>query len=263
MRPVDLSAFMEQLARMSGQAILPFFRTRLNVIDKAGAQSGRFDPVTEADRAAETVIRRQIRATFPGHGILGEEFETENAGAEYLWVIDPIDGTRAFICGLPVWGTLIGLMRNGDPVMGVMHQPYTGELFFGDGRIAQLRGPQGSRDLRTRDCGGLAGAHLMTTDPRLFAEGDRPRYARVEAAAKMTRFGADCYAYAMLAAGHVDLVIESGLQPYDIVALIPIIEGAGGVVSDWDGGSAKNGGRILAAATPALHAAALALLGGE
>lgn len=261
MRPVELSAFMEQLAHLSGQAILPFFRTRLTVLDKNDSQSGRFDPVTEADRAAETVIRRQIRATFPGHGVLGEEFETENGEAEYLWVVDPIDGTRAFICGLPVWGTLIGLMRNGAPVMGVMNQPYTGELFYGDGGQALIKGPRGQRELTTRQCTDLADAHLMTTDPRLFAAGDRPRYGRVEEKVKLTRYGTDCYAYAMLASGHVDIVIESGLKPYDIVALIPIIEGAGGVITTWDGKSAKDGGHILAAATPELHAAAMALLG--
>jgi myo-inositol-1(or 4)-monophosphatase len=262
MRPVELSAFMEQLAQLSGQAILPFFRTQLSVIDKgrSGQDAGRFDPVTEADRAAETVIRRHIRAAFPNHGVLGEEFETENADAEYLWVVDPIDGTRAFICGLPVWGTLIGLMRNGDPVMGVMHQPYTGELFFGDGRHAQLKGPRGPRELRARHCDGLADAHLMTTDPRLFSDAEREGYERVERAVKLTRYGTDCYAYAMLASGLVDLVIESGLKAYDIVALIPIIEGAGGVVTTWEGGSAKNGGRIVAAASPTLHAEVLKLL---
>lgn len=262
MRPVELSAFMEQLAILSGQAILPFFRTQLSVIDKGAgsAEAGRFDPVTEADRAAETVIRRHIRAAFPAHGVLGEEFETENGDAEYLWVVDPIDGTRAFICGLPVWGTLIGLMRNGDPVMGVMHQPYTGELFFGDGRHAQLKGPRGPRDLRARRCDRLADAHLMTTDPRLFVAEDRNAYGRIEDAVKLTRYGTDCYAYAMLASGLVDLVIETGLKAYDIVALIPIIEGAGGIVTTWEGESARNGGRIIAAASKALHAEALRLL---
>lgn len=265
MRPVDLAAFIERLAQLSGEAILPFFRTQLSVMDKGkDAENGksRFDPVTEADRAAETVIRRHIQATFPTHGILGEEFAAEKPDADFLWVVDPIDGTRAFIAGLPVWGTLIGLMQGGNPVMGVMNQPYTGELFFGDGGQALLKGPRGTRSLKASRCDDLGKALLMTTDPRLFREDEAAAYARVEEKVRLSRYGTDCYAYAMLASGQVDLVIESGLKPYDIVALIPIIEGAGGVITSWDGGSAKDGGRILAAATPALHKAAMALLAG-
>lgn len=258
MRPVDLSAFIEMLARQSGEAILPFFRTNLAVQDKGqSASGGVFDPVTEADRAAESVIRRRIHDAFPTHGILGEEFDDERLDAEYVWVIDPIDGTRAFLCGLPVWGTLIGLMRKGSPVMGVMHQPYTGELFFGDGGQSHVKGPRGIRDLQVRPCSALAEAVLMTTDPRLFKGGEHPAYLAIEQSVRLARYGTDCYAYAMLAAGHVDLVIETGLKPYDIVALIPIIEGAGGIVTTWDGAPAKDGGRIVAAATPELHAQAL------
>ncbi|OYU49752.1 MAG: histidinol-phosphatase [Rhizobiales bacterium PAR1] len=259
MRPVDLAAFIERLAQVSGEAILPFFRTQLSIVDKG---DGRFDPVTEADRAAETVIRRHIRQAFPTHGVLGEEFETEQPDAEYLWVIDPIDGTRAFICGLPVWGTLIGLMQGGNPVMGVMHQPYTGELFFGDGGQAKMKGPRGAREMHASRCENLSDAHLMTTDPRLFKGDEAAGYARVESEVRLARYGTDCYAYAMLASGQVDLVIESGLKPYDIVALIPIIEGAGGIITTWDGKSAKDGGRVVAAATPALHKAALDKLNG-
>jgi histidinol phosphatase-like enzyme (inositol monophosphatase family) len=266
MRPVDLAAFIERLAQSSGEAILPFFRTGISVVDKGkkGASGqAAFDPVTEADRAAETVIRRMIRATFPDHGIIGEEFEDDRPDAEHVWVVDPIDGTRAFICGLPVWGTLIGLMKQGEPVMGVMNQPYTGEMFIGGVGRAHLKGPRGLRELNTRDCETLAVATLMTTDPRLFAEEEREAFLRVESAVRLSRYGTDCYAYAMLAAGQVDLVIESGLKPYDIVALIPIIEGAGGVITTWDGQSAKNGGRILAAATPALHRLAMEKLAME
>jgi histidinol phosphatase-like enzyme (inositol monophosphatase family) len=258
MRPVDLSAFIERLAQLSGEAILPFFRTQLSILDKGDSH---FDPVTEADRAAETVIRHHIREAFPSHGILGEEFPAEQPDADYLWVIDPIDGTRAFICGLPVWGTLIGLMRSGDPVMGVMNQPYTGEMFFGDCGQALLKSPRGTRQLKASRCRNLADAHLMTTDPRLFKPDERVGYDRVESSVRLTRYGADCYAYAMLASGQVDLVVESGLKPYDIVALIPIIEGAGGTITTWDGRSAKEGGQILAAATPELHHAALEKLG--
>jgi myo-inositol-1(or 4)-monophosphatase len=257
MRPVEMSAFMEKLAQLSGEAILPFFRTQLSVIDKG---NGGFDPVTEADRAAETVIRHHIRQTFPGHGILGEEFEAENPDAEYVWVVDPIDGTRAFICGLPVWGTLIGLMRGGHPVMGLMHQPYTGEIFIGDGAQAHVKGPRGMRALRASRRDSLAEAHLMTTDPRLFMGDEHLPYTRLEQAVKLTRYGVDCYAYAMLASGQVDLVVETGLKPYDIVGLIPVIEGAGGIVTDWAGNTARHGGRVVAAATRALHDQALAIL---
>jgi len=267
MRPVDLAAFMENLAIRSGEAILPFFRTQLSVQDKGGqlrhgAEGGTapFDPVTEADRAAETVIRRLIREAFPDHGILGEEFADEKLDAEHVWVIDPIDGTRAFICGLPVWGTLIGLMKGGQAVLGVMNQPYIGEVFSGNGAKAEVKGPRGARPLVTRDCTRLAGAHLMTTDPRLFKGAERVAYDAVERQVKLTRYGADCYAYAMLAAGQVDIVIETGLKPYDIVALIPIIEGAGGVVTTWAGASATDGGQIVASATPALHEIVLSVL---
>lgn len=259
MRPVDLVAFIEKLALSSGEAILPFFRTGLSVTDK-GRETGAFDPVTEADRAAETVIRRMIRNTFPGHGIVGEEFEDFQAEAEHVWVVDPIDGTRAFLCGLPVWGTLIGLMKNGEPVMGVMNQPYTGELFVGGVGKAHLKGPRGLRELTTRACHALKDATLMTTDPRLFAGEEIEAFRRVEQSVRLSRYGTDCYAYAMLASGQVDLVIESGLKPYDIVALIPIIEGAGGVITTWEGESARSGGQIIAAANPILHEAALARL---
>jgi histidinol phosphatase-like enzyme (inositol monophosphatase family) len=261
MHPIDLEAFIEMLAKSSGEAILPFFRTDLGVQDKN--KGGVFDPVTEADRAAETIIRRKIRDSFPAHGILGEEFPPEQSDAEFLWVIDPIDGTRAFLCGLPVWGTLIGLMRDHNPVLGVMHQPYTGEFFIGDGAKSRLKTRHGTRLLKTRSCFDLKDAVLMTTDPRLFSQDEGVCYRRVEETVKLTRFGADCYAYAMLSAGQVDLVIESGLKPYDIVGLIPLIEGAGGRITTWDGASAAAGGRILAAATPALHAAAMTLLSGH
>jgi histidinol phosphatase-like enzyme (inositol monophosphatase family) len=259
MRPVDLSAFIEKLAKQSGEAILPFFRTQLSVVDKGDE---RFDPVTEADRAAETVIRRLIADNFPTHGVRGEEFADDKPDADHVWVVDPIDGTRSFICGLPVWGTLIGLMQGGEPAMGVMNQPYTGEMFIGDGGQAHLKGPRGTRELRVSRCERLADAYLMTTDPRLFRGDEAAPYARVEAATRLARYGTDCYAYAMLASGTVDLVIETGLKPYDIVALIPIIEGAGGIITTWEGGSAKDGGRVVAAATKTLHAAALEMLRG-
>ncbi len=258
MAPIDFSHFVNELATLSGKAILPFFRSTLAADDKS--RGGVFDPVTEADRAGEAAMRQLIKRTFPTHGILGEEFGAERTDAEYVWVLDPIDGTRAFMAGLPVWGTLIGLLRRHAPVYGLMHQPFTGERFFGDGGAAFWRGPDSQRSLRTRRCASLGDATLMTTSPKLFRPETRPAYERVEAAARLVRYGCDCYAYCMLAAGHVDLVLEEGLKPYDIVALIPIIEGAGGVVTTWDGKPAAEGGSIVAAGDRRLHAAVLDLL---
>jgi histidinol phosphatase-like enzyme (inositol monophosphatase family) len=258
MTAVDFAGFVDRLADASGDAIRPFFRTSLSIEDKG---SGRgFDPVTAADRAAEAAMRALIRRNFPTHGIIGEEFGSERDDAEYVWVLDPIDGTRAFIAGLPTWGTLIGLNRNGRPVFGMMHQPFTAERFFGDGGSATYRGSGGERKLRTRRCGSLKEAIISTTSPKLFAGEELRAYDRVESVARLARYGGDCYAYCMLAAGHIDLVIESGLKPYDIVALIPIIEGAGGIVTAWDGGSAAEGGRIVAAGDRRVHAAAVELL---
>lgn len=259
MTVVALDRFMEDLARRSGEVILPFFRSNLSTGNKS---PNGFDPVTEADRAAENVIRQAIRAAFPDHGIVGEEFGSERPDAEFQWVIDPIDGTRAFICGLPCWGTLVGLTRGGEPVYGLMHQPYLRESFIGDGNHSFLRGTGGERTLRTRSCDVLADAFVATTSPRMFDEVDRAAYDRLEASTRLARYGTDCYGYAMLAAGHVDLVVEAGLKPYDIVALIPLIEGAGGVVTTWEGEPAAAGGRIVAAGNARLHEAALRLLTG-
>ncbi len=263
MTAVDFVPFVERLAKISGETIMPFFRTSFAMEDKS--RGGVFDPVTEADRAAETAMRRLIAETFPSHGVIGEEFGELAKEAEYVWVLDPIDGTKSFISGLPLWGTLIGLLHRGAPCYGLMHQPFTREKFFGDGRGAHWegRGPDGaptSRKLRTRACDKLDRATLMTTSPKLIPEALRPRYEALEQQARLTRYGGDCYAYCMLAAGHVDLVVEAGLNAYDIVALIPIIEGAGGVVTTWDGGDPSKGGAIVAAGDKRLHEQALAAL---
>jgi myo-inositol-1(or 4)-monophosphatase len=260
MTAIDFAAFVDELATVSGETILPFFRTALSVADKG--RPGSFDPVTAADHAAETAMRALIRRTFPSHGIIGEEYGNDRADAEYVWVLDPIDGTKSFICGMPAWGTLIALLRGGEPVFGMMNQPFTRERFSGDGAKSQYRGPAGARDLRVRACAELSEAVLFTTSPLLMKEADRAMFGRVEQAVRLSRYGGDCYAYCMLAAGHVDLVIETELKPYDVLPLVPIIAGAGGVVTTWEGGAPNAGGRIVAAGDKRVHAAALAMLNG-
>jgi myo-inositol-1(or 4)-monophosphatase len=260
MTAIDFAAFVDELARVSGETIRPFFRTALGVENKSRA--GGFDPVTAADRAAEVAMRTLIKTTFPEHGILGEELGAERPDAEYVWVLDPIDGTKSFICGLPAWGTLIALTRRGEPIYGMMHQPFTREHFTGDGSAARYRGPAGDRALRTRPCAALQEAVLLTTSPLLMRDADRRRFQRVEQVVRLSRYGGDCYAYCMLAAGHVDLVIETELKPYDVLPLIPIIEGAGGVVTTWDNDRPHAGGRVIAAGDRRLHAKAMDLLHG-
>ena len=261
MTAVDFSAFVDSLATVSGETILPFFRTALSIQDKG--RHGSFDPVTAADHAAETAMRALIHRTFPDHGIIGEEFGEERADAEYVWVLDPIDGTKSFICGMPVWGTLIALTRFGEPVFGVMNQPFTGERFSGDGGAARYRGPAGERGLHVRPCASLSEAVVLSTSPLLMNAADRQAFGKVEAAVRLSRYGGDCYAYCMLAAGHVDLVIETELKPYDVLPLVPIIAGAGGVITTWENGLPYAGGRIVAAGDKRVHAAAMELLRGQ
>jgi myo-inositol-1(or 4)-monophosphatase len=258
MSAIDFAAFVEKLATVSGEAILPFFRTSLSIDNKNAG--GSFDPVTAADRAAESAMRALIRCQFPDHGIIGEEFGDERTDAEYVWVLDPIDGTKSFICGMPAWGTLIGLTRGGRPVFGMVHQPFIGERFSGDGAAARYRGPKSERALGVRACARLSDAVLFTTSPLLMSKADRKAFGRVEQAVRLSRYGGDCYAYCMLAAGHVDLVIETELKPYDVAPLIPIITGAGGVITTWEGEGAAAGGRIVAAGDARVHVAAMELL---
>jgi myo-inositol-1(or 4)-monophosphatase len=257
MTAIDFAAFVDELADVSGKRILPFFRTALGVEDKG---VGVFDPVTAADRGAEAAIRELIKKNFPDHGIVGEEFGSERPDAEYVWVIDPIDGTRAFIIGYPIWGTLIALTRFGEAVFGMMHQPFMRERFTGDRQAARYRGPAGERDLRVRECASLSEAVMLTTSPHMFDEEERKCFRRIEQQVRLPRYGGDCYAYCMLAAGHADLVVEAGLKPFDIVALIPIITGAGGIVTTWDGKPAESGGRIIAAGDRRVHAQAMDIL---
>lgn len=234
-----------------------FRRPGLSADNKSGAG---FDPVTEADRASERAMRAVLAAERPDDAILGEE-EAATAGTTGLtWVIDPIDGTRAFLAGAPTWGVLIGLRDAGGVLYGLIDQPWTGERFEGGFGIARMVRGGDEVTLAARSGSRLADAILMTTFPEIGTGDERAAFGRVAAQARLTRYGLDCYAYALLAAGQVDLVIEAGLQAYDIAAPIGVITAAGGIVTDWRGGPAQDGGRVLAAANPVLHAEALALL---
>lgn len=247
---IRLRGFLDQLADAASDSIMPHFRAR-GAVENKGAH--RFDPVTAADREAEAAMRKLINVHYPHHGVIGEEFGPERPDADHVWVLDPIDGTRSFIMGMPVWGTLIGLLHRGKPVLGMMAQPFTGERFAGDGHSAWYSGPGGPRAVKSRPCGALSKAALFTTTPFLFVGAERDAYDRVEGSVRLARYGSDCYGYAMVADGHADVVVESGLQNFDIVALIPIVEGAGGRVTDWQGHSAAKGGQVVATGDPALH----------
>lgn len=246
----EFAPFLDLLADAASAAIMPHFRQSFAVDNKW--ETG-FDPVTIADKNGETVMRALINKHHPDHGILGEEHGAENLDAENVWVLDPIDGTRAFITGLPTWGSLIGLKTSEKPSLGMMMQPYIGERFAGNCHSAWFQGPQGQSVLKTRSCNVLNEATIFTTSPALFSETERPEFDRIEAETRLSRYGTDCYAFCMVAAGHADIAIETGLQPYDIVALVPIIEGAGGVVTTWSGSSPADGGQILASGDPRLH----------
>ncbi len=263
MNPDELQQHLDAavaLAEHAGPIASGYFRQRLDVQDKS--RGVHFDPVTVADREVERFLRAELQSRFPGYGVLGEEDGGENTEAERCWVIDPIDGTRAFITGMPAWGILLGLTERGTPRVGVMHQPYIGETFSGaSGLGARLRHGGTETTLATRRDVALASAILYCTHPDVFIlQDDRTAFERVAGACRMTRFGGDCYAYCLLALGQVDLVVESSLQSYDIAPLIPIIEAAGGVVTDGRGGSAAQGGFVVAAGSPALHAEALATI---
>jgi myo-inositol-1(or 4)-monophosphatase len=251
---VGLAAVIE-----AGPIALEYFRRPMRVDDKRPGE--HFDPVTEADRRIEALIRERIGRRFPDHRIVGEEHGATGDGDTY-WVIDPIDGTRAFISGMPTWGILLGLVADGRAVAGVMHQPFTGETYLADPvHGARLRCGGHESPLRTRADARLADATLYSTHPLMFQDpGLRARYDVLTARARLQRWGGDCYAFALVAAGSIDLMVDSMLMPYDIVPLIPLVEGAGGVVTDLEGRSPLEGGTVVAAANPHLHAEALAIL---
>jgi len=259
----DADAYLEtalELIQDTSEIALRHFRTTMSVDDKSDGD--HFDPVTQADVEIEEQLRAELSARYPDHGIIGEEQADRRANSEFEWIIDPIDGTRAFITGMPAWGILLGLTEDGAPRAGVMHQPYIGETFYGAPGIgARLRHRGTEVSLATRTGVALADAALYCTHPDMFfADGERAAFDRVARACRMTRFGGDCYSYCLLALGQADLVVESSMQPYDIVPLIPIIEAAGGIVTDGRGGSAAQGGFVVAAGSAALHAQALAAI---
>ena len=258
----SLLACAHRLADLSAAAILPYFRQDIAIEDKGGGTERGFDPVTAADTAAERVMREELARVYPAHAIAGEEMADKAGRADRRWIIDPIDGTRAFIMGYPLWGTLIGLANGKTPLLGVMNQPFTSERFWSeDGQAFWRRAGQDKRQLKTRHGVALKDAILTATTPDMFKAGDEAeRFARVRGQVRLTRFGGDCYGYAMVAMGLVDVVVEASLKPFDIAALIPIIEGAGGVVTSWDGGPALEGGRVVACGDLRLHDAVLKLL---
>lgn len=262
---VALIAFAHGLADAARGETLPRFRSALAVDNKV---AGDFDPVTDADREAERVIRQHIEARYPEHGILGEEHGVRLPEARFRWVLDPVDGTRSFICGAPTWTTLIALEADREPVLGVIDQPHIGERWVGTGRQAWLHRGASVTAVRTSGCDALAQARISTTDPRAvayFDSDEEAAFARLAGACRLARFSMDAYAYALLATGQLDLVVESGLAHYDYAALAPVVRGAGGVITGWDGDpfDAEAGGRTVAAASPALHAEALKLLADQ
>ena len=253
----DLMSVADALADAAREATLLHFRTELAAENK---EADRFDPVTVADRLSETRMREILAERRPQDGILGEEFGHHEGTSGLTWVLDPIDGTRSYLAGTPTWGVLIAVMDATGPIYGLIDQPYIGERFMGGLGRAELIGPQGRRALKTRAARPLSEAILFTTFPEVGTLAERASFDRVKAGAKLTRYGTDCYAYGLVAAGQVDLVIEAGLQAYDVQGPIAVIEAAGGVVTNWEGGKAHMGGRILAAANATIHAEALALL---
>jgi histidinol phosphatase-like enzyme (inositol monophosphatase family) len=258
-RLAELEAFLLDLNRASAAHILPLFRADHGLRNKA--QGAGFDPVTEADVGAEKVMRRLIAERYPEHGVLGEELGADRADAEFVWVLDPVDGTRAFIAGLPLWCTLIGLRWQGRPVLGSIGQPFLGELFIGHAGGSRLIAGGREHPLATRPCPRLADAVMATTDEGLFDEAEAAAWRALRKATRLARFGCDAYAYAMVAMGKLDLVVETGLKSWDIEAARALLIGAGGMVCDWRGAPIGNdGGQMLIAGDPACLAAAAGFL---
>jgi len=256
----ELEGFLLELNHVSADVILPLFRADHGLEDKGGP--GAFDPVTAADKGAEAAIRLHISARYPEHGVIGEEYGEDRPDAEFVWVLDPIDGTRAFVAGLPVWTTLIGLRHQGKPVLGSIGQPYLGEIYAGHAGGARLISRGTSRPLAVRQGVGLNQGIIATTDPHgCFDGSEMGAWRQVRAASRLARTGCDAYAYAMVASGTIDLVVEAGLKAWDIDAAIPVIEGAGGHVTDWRGDPVgSEGGQVAIAGDRVLLEEALVAL---
>jgi inositol-phosphate phosphatase/L-galactose 1-phosphate phosphatase/histidinol-phosphatase len=252
----EFVALAHALADAAAKVVRRHFRTPVAIDDKPD-----LTPVTIADREAEAAMRRLIEARFPAHGIVGEEHGAVRTDAEFVWTLDPIDGTKNFISGIPIFGTLIGLAHAGRPVLGVIDQPVLRERWLG---VAGARSSFNGREIAARPCAGLERATLFATSPDMFAGADAARFERLKARVKLARYGADCYAYAQLASGFIDLVVERDLKPYDFTPLAPVVEGAGGAMVDWAGQPITLGsdGRVVAAGDKRLTAPALAALAG-
>ncbi len=242
----ELETFAISLAHDAGRVILPLFRADHGLDDKGAATGRDFDPVTEADKGAEAAIRRAISAAFPDHGVIGEEYGEDRPDAEFVWVLDPIDGTRAFISGLPLWTTLIGLRHRGKPVVGVIAQPFIGEIFVGSHHGSRRLHQGHEHAITTRPCTDLSQALMATTDAYLYPPEETAAWDRVRRSVRLTRYGADAYAYALVAMGKLDIVIERGLKCWDVEAAVPILAGAGGAVTNWRADPiGSDGGQML------------------
>jgi inositol-phosphate phosphatase/L-galactose 1-phosphate phosphatase/histidinol-phosphatase len=253
--PPEFVSFAERLADSAGPLVRRYFRQPVEVITKADAS-----PVTIADRETEKLLRQMVGETYPGHGVIGEEFGAERGEAEHVWIFDPIDGTKSFIAGRPLFGTLIGLLHRGRPILGIIDHPALGERWIGAaGRPTTFQG----KPVKARSCSSLADAVLAASSPHMFADKSaEAAFHRVRAQVKLTHYGGDCYSYGLLASGFQDLVIEANCGIHDFLPLVAVIEGAGGIVTDWQGRAldVKSGDQVLAAGDPRMHAAALKLL---
>lgn len=251
--------FAIQIALDAGDIALKYFRSDLDITDKSGGNV--YDPVTRADREIESYLREKIKDKYPQHSIVGEEEGISSGAQSYTWFIDPIDGTRGFVTGSPIWGTLIGLVDNNKCIAGVMHQPFIKETYIGSEAGAFLLNNQGKKRLGCSNTEKISDSIMCNTHLGMFRnDRDNRIFHELVNSCRFSRFGTDCYGYTLLAMGLVDLVLEARLETYDIIPLIPIIEAAGGVVTDWDGNSARNGGNIVACANPILHENVLAFM---
>jgi inositol-phosphate phosphatase / L-galactose 1-phosphate phosphatase / histidinol-phosphatase len=252
----DLLQFANRLADASGAIIRRRFRQKINVEIKEDNS-----PVSDADRETESEMRRLIGAAFPDHGVIGEEYGKDRPDAEFVWVLDPIDGTKSFITGRPLFGTLIALCRNGKPILGIVDHPALGERWIGaTGQPTRFNGTP----VRVRACSGITGAAMFGSSPHSKTPGNEIAFDRVRRAARQVLYSSDCYAYGLIACGFADLCVEFGIGIHDFLAAVPVIEGAGGIVSDWNGGAltTASGDKVIAAGDAAVHRAAMELLAG-